>query len=38
MNDLFDISGKKIIFTGASGGLGKGMAEGFLGAEAGLQW
>ncbi len=35
MNDLFDISGKKIIFTGASGGLGKGMAEGLL--EAGAE-
>ena len=35
MNNLFDITGKKIIFTGASGGLGRGMAEGFL--EAGAE-
>ena len=28
--NMFDISGKKIIFTGATGGLGKGMAEGML--------
>lgn len=35
MSDLFDISGKKILFTGASGGLGKGMVEGFL--EAGAE-
>lgn len=35
MNNLFDISGKKIIFTGASGGLGKGMVEGLL--EAGAE-
>lgn len=28
--DLFDIKGKKVLFTGASGGLGKGMAEGLL--------
>lgn len=36
MDDLFDISGKKVIFTGASGGLGRGMVEGMLeaGAEA----
>lgn len=36
MENLFDISGKKIIFTGASGGLGQGMVEGMLeaGAEA----
>ncbi len=33
--NLFDITGKKIIFTGASGGLGKGMVEGFL--EAGAE-
>lgn len=33
--NLFDISGKKVIFTGASGGLGKGMVEGLL--EAGAQ-
>lgn len=32
--NLFDISGKKVIFTGASGGLGKGMAEGLLDAGA----
>ena len=35
MTNLFDITGKKIIFTGASGGLGKGMAEGLL--EAGAE-
>ncbi len=33
--NLFDITDKKIIFTGASGGLGKGMVEGFL--EAGAE-
>ncbi|MGE4276471.1 MAG: SDR family NAD(P)-dependent oxidoreductase [Lawsonibacter sp.] len=33
--DLFDISGKKVIFTGASGGLGRGMVEGML--EAGAE-
>ena len=33
--NLFDISGKKVIFTGASGGLGKGMVEGML--EAGAE-
>jgi len=27
---MFDISGKKVLFTGATGGLGKGMAEGML--------
>ena len=30
MNNLFDISGKKIILTGASGGLGKGLAKAYL--------
>lgn len=30
MNNLFDISGKKIIFTGGSGDLGKLMVEGLL--------
>lgn len=35
MSSLFDISGKKIIFTGASGGLGRGMVEGML--EAGAE-
>lgn len=35
MNGLFDISGKKVIFTGASGGLGRGLVEGFL--EAGAE-
>lgn len=34
--NLFDISGKKVIFTGASGGLGRGMAEGMLEAGAHL--
>lgn len=34
MNNLFDISGKKIILTGASGGLGTGLAKAFLEAEA----
>ena len=36
--DLFSIKGKKVIFTGASGGLGKGMVEGMLeaGAEAAM--
>ena len=29
MKDLFDISGKKVIVTGGSRGLGKGMAKGF---------
>lgn len=33
--NLFDISGKKVIFTGASGGLGQGMVEGML--EAGAE-
>ncbi len=28
MNNLFDLSGKKAIVTGAAGGLGRGMAEG----------
>ena len=28
--DFFDVSGKKVIFTGASGGLGVGMVEGLL--------
>ena len=34
--NLFDVSGKKVIFTGATGGLGQSMAEGLLeaGAEA----
>lgn len=35
MNKLFDISGKKVIVTGGSRGLGLGMAEGFL--EAGCE-
>ena len=35
MSNLFDISGKKILFTGASGGLGRGMVEGML--EAGAE-
>ena len=33
--DMFDITGKKVIFTGASGGLGRGMVEGML--EAGAE-
>ncbi len=33
--DLFDIKGRKILFTGASGGLGQGMVEGML--EAGAE-
>lgn len=32
--NLFDVSGKKVIFTGATGGLGQSMAEGLLEAEA----
>lgn len=28
--NLFDVSGKKVIFTGATGGLGQSMAEGLL--------
>lgn len=35
MKNLFDITGKKVVFTGASGGLGRGMAEGML--EAGAE-
>ncbi len=35
MTDLFSIKDKKILFTGGSGGLGKGMAEGML--EAGAE-
>ena len=35
MRNLFDITDKKIVFTGASGGLGKGMVEGML--EAGAE-
>ena len=33
--NLFDVSGKKVIFTGATGGLGQSMAEGLL--EAGAE-
>ena len=33
--NLFDVTDKKVIFTGASGGLGQGMAEGLL--EAGAE-
>ncbi len=32
--NLFDVSGKKVIFTGATGGLGQSMAEGLLESEA----
>ncbi len=35
MKQLFDINGKKMIMTGASGGLGEGLAEGLL--EAGAE-
>ena len=35
INDLFDLSGKKAIVTGASAGLGLGIAEGLL--EAGAE-
>lgn len=30
MRNLFDIIDKKIVFTGAGGGLGKGMVEGIF--------
>lgn len=33
--NLFDVSGKKVVFTGATGGLGQSMAEGLL--EAGAE-